>query len=118
MTKPTFSPVAILAAIEGWDAPVTDNFSALEDLITDPWPLDEYVIAATPPAASSYDRCIIAREDATAGWLLAVSDGSNWKLIPKQAAAQADSTAASVTDLKNDFNALLAKLRATGVIAP
>lgn len=33
-------------------------------------------------------------------------------------AAQANSTAANVADLVTDFNALLVKLRAAGIIAP
>jgi hypothetical protein len=33
-----------------------------------------------------------------------------------QMATQADSVAADVTTLKNDFNALLAKLKATGLM--
>ena len=39
------------------------------------------------------------------------------QILNKTASAQADSTAASVADLKDDFNALLAKLRTTGWIA-
>ena len=35
-----------------------------------------------------------------------------------KAAAQVDSTAVDVATLKNDFNALLAKLRAAGLMAP
>lgn len=37
--------------------------------------------------------------------------------VPKLVAAQADSTATDVTGLVADFNALLAKLRAAGVMA-
>ena len=36
--------------------------------------------------------------------------------VPKQATAQSDSTATDITTLKNDFNALLAKLRVSKVI--
>jgi hypothetical protein len=36
----------------------------------------------------------------------------------KPAAAQVDSVAADATTLKTDFNALLAKLRTAGIIAP
>lgn len=36
----------------------------------------------------------------------------------KQAAAQADSVAADNTALRADFNALLAKLRTAGIMAP
>lgn len=44
------------------------------------------------------------------------SDGTP-RVVTKQAAAQADTTAADLTALKVDFNALLAKLRTAGVIA-
>lgn len=37
--------------------------------------------------------------------------------IPTKQAAQADSVAADVTTLKNDFNALLAKLRLAGILS-
>lgn len=43
-------------------------------------------------------------------------DGSSAGTVVK-AAAQANSTAATVGDLVTDFNALLAKLRSAGVIA-
>lgn len=119
MSKPTFSPIGILAAIEGWDGPVSDNFDALKTLLIDgPFPLKEYAIADTLPTASNYDRCIAARENATAGWLIALSNGTTFRLIPVQAAAQTDSVAATVADLRTDFNALLAKLRTAGTIAP
>ena len=36
----------------------------------------------------------------------------------KQAANQADSTATTIADLKADVNALLAKLKAAGIMAP
>lgn len=38
-------------------------------------------------------------------------------VIPSQAVAQSDTVAADLAALKVDFNALLAKLRTTGVIA-
>lgn len=38
--------------------------------------------------------------------------------IPKRAAAQANSAAVDVAGLVTDFNALLVKLRAAGIIAP
>jgi hypothetical protein len=38
--------------------------------------------------------------------------------VTRRAAAQVDSVAADVATLKNDFNALLAKLRAAGLLAP
>lgn len=38
--------------------------------------------------------------------------------VVKQAAAQADTTAVDLAALKVDFNALLAKLRTAGILAP
>lgn len=38
--------------------------------------------------------------------------------IPKRAAAQVDTTAADLAALKVDFNALLAKFRTAGIMAP
>lgn len=119
MTKPTFVPVSILAAVEGWDGPVTDNFDAIKDIFIDnPMPVKEYALAAALPTASNFDRCIVIKEDATAGWLIRFSDGSTWRIVPTQAAAQADSVAASLGALVTDFNSLLAKLRASGALAP
>lgn len=43
-------------------------------------------------------------------------DGTTASTV-KQAAAQADSTASTISALVTDFNALLAKLRTAGVIA-
>ena len=45
-------------------------------------------------------------------WRRKVSESIN----KKKAAAQSDSTAANVSDLKDDFNALLAKLRAADLM--
>ncbi|MFC0163256.1 head fiber protein [Bacillus capparidis] len=39
----------------------------------------------------------------------------NGKLTASKVAAQAESTATDVTGLKNDLNALLAKLKAAGI---
>lgn len=47
-------------------------------------------------------------------------DGTPFDIVDNTlapAAAQADSTAATIADLKTDFNALLAKLRAAGHLA-
>lgn len=44
-------------------------------------------------------------------------DGTSYHIIPFQASAQADSTATDVAGIVSDFNSLLAKLRASGVIA-
>lgn len=45
------------------------------------------------------------------------ADGTPFGAVPSQAAAQADSVAATLPAMVTDFNALLAKLRAAGVMA-
>ena len=52
------------------------------------------------------------------GGKLTIAEGATLEGIGKQAAAVADSTATTVADLKASHNALLAALRAAGIIAP
>lgn len=117
MSKPLWSDVQ--SGAEGWDAAVQDNVEVLK---SGPWPVYEHAgnetnLASTFPA-SQHDRCVCWVNHTTLGWLLYWSDGTSWRPLPKQAAAQADSVAGSVGALVTDFNALLAKLRAAGVLAP
>lgn len=98
----------------GWDAPVNDNFTLLKDF---PIPVAAFAnVGALPPAAENAES--IAFVTVSGRLLLAVSDGTTWTLIGLQAAAQADSTATTVVDLRSDLNALLAKMRTAGLIAP
>jgi len=98
----------------GWDAPINDNFSLLKDF---PIPVAAFAnVGALPPAAENAES--IAFVTVSGRLQLAVSNGSSWSLIGLQAASQADSTATTVVDLRTDLNALLAKLRAAGLIAP
>ena len=55
-------------------------------------------------------------EKTVIGGTLEIKEGASVTGLPK-AEAQADSTATTVADLKGDFNALLAKLRAAGSLA-
>lgn len=59
----------------------------------------------------------VANTSGTVQLALFKPDGSP-KVIPNPAAAQADTTAADLTAMKADFNALLAKLRTAGVLLP
>lgn len=71
------------------------------------WKAGDVVLNSEPSAAEpSGWRC-------TAG-----GTPGTWTAIPGQAAAQADSVAADIATLKTDFNALLAKLRTAGALAP
>jgi hypothetical protein len=53
-----------------------------------------------------------------AGWLCSNATGPTYVTIAGQAAAQSNSTAATLADLVTDFNALLVKLRASGALTP
>lgn len=117
MSRPTF--VKPTAATEGWDGEISDD---IDILLTKPWPIYEHVgteanLASTFPA-NQYDRCVVWVNHSTMGWILYHSNGTTWVQLPRQAAAQGDSTATTVADLKTDFNALLAKMRASGTLAP
>jgi len=119
MARPNFSPVLLDSGTEGWDAEVDDNFAAAKEVFQDgPIPLKEYANVGALPAAAQYDRCAcMVNLGGAVGWTIAISNGAAWQFVPKQAAAQANSTAAALADLVTDFNTLLTKLRATGVIA-
>lgn len=121
MAKPTHSNIESTG--QGWDGAVDDNF----DLVFEtPLPVAEYSSVASLPAAGSFDRCLAVVDDATADWILTLSDGSNWKLIGTQAAAVADlnqtitnpPTQAEVQAITDKIDELLDALRTTGVIAP
>jgi hypothetical protein len=109
MPRPTTTPIAADQA--GWDATIDDNFDVL---VGGPFPIKEYAnFAALPAAGADNARCVAALTDEHR---LVISTGAAWLRLPSMAAAQADSVAADVATIVADFNALLAKLRATKVI--
>lgn len=119
MSRPTFNPVPLVNAQEGWDADVNDNFDQTKEVFHDgPLPLKEYATIGALPDPTLYDRCAAIVNDGTAGWVIVISNGTSWVIVGKQAAAQIDSTAVAVAGIVADFNALLAKLRTSGVLAP
>lgn len=76
-------------------------------------------VADIGPAASSGD--VLRRSGASLGFGTIPSTsvtGLGTMAAQAQIAAQGDSTAATVGDLKTDFNALLAKMRTSGALAP
>jgi len=107
------------AGVQSWDALVNDNLVALGAGAT-PMLVPEESDEGNLPAASSYDRCVIAVEDDDLpgnGYRLFFSNGTDWLPIPLEAAGQADIAGAG--DLsKDDFNTFLQKLRDAGVIDP
>ena len=68
----------------------------------------------TDPGAIGAGRAWI---DTTTGELRIRNDADDgWITVGRQAAAQADSTATDTAGIVSDFNALLAKLRAVGLL--
>lgn len=115
MARPSPSLNAITSNLENWDAEVDDNFDQLVDLcFTNPFPAARYATTGALPAASSYENCLAFVE---VDDLIYISDGTNWNPIGTQCANQADSTATIVADIVSDFNDLLAKLQASGLMA-
>lgn len=105
---------------QSWDAPLNEALDIL-GRAGEPVPVplhagDESDLQTTF-AAADYDQCQIWVDHTTLGRVLAWSDGSSWQFSPKQSAAQSDSTATTVGDVVSDFNALLTKMRASGLMA-
>ena len=120
MSRPTYVNTPLQSGMEGWDANVNDELSALAATVLEaPFPAYQHAgnqtDLATTFAAASYDRCLVWVNHTSLGWVLYYSDGTSWRIYGR-AAAQADSVAANVADLRTDFNALLAKMRAAGLL--
>lgn len=115
MAKVTYPQIS--HANQSWDAELE---SWRQNLQYRPLPVYRPTAGAFAnlPTASQNDDGLAVIADATAGVIMALSNGTIWRKVPVQAAAQADSTAPDVATLKADFNSLLAKLRTAGVIAP
>ena len=77
----------------------------------------EYGSTLSLPDPSQYEACLAVVDDDDSGWQLALSDGVEFHVIGKQCAAQPDSSSETVTDLRAEFNAFLAKLRDSGLMA-
>lgn len=120
MSRPLWDQTPLANGQQGWDATVNTMLSDGKQVILGaPIPLyqhtgDETDIATSFPP-SAFDRCMCWVDHTTLGWVLMYSDGTAWRVYGR-AADVPDSTAATLTDLKNDVNALLAVLRAGGVL--
>lgn len=112
MAKVTYPSIS--HAIEGWDAELEDWRIILSN---GPLPIFEVAAFGSLPTASNNDRSIAFFNDGVAGWIMAYSDGIAWQKVGHQTATQANSVAATVGALVTDFNALLAKLKAAGLMA-
>lgn len=132
------SDVSLDAATKWLDAitqltVVDRNLSAPPD---DPDPGARYIVNAGPATGlwSGHDD-ELAWYDLDHGWMFAAPEvgwlawiedeavlvrfdgGSSWVVIGEQAAHQPNSTASTVTELKDDFNTLLGNLRTAGLMA-
>ncbi len=107
---PTIDPTQV-----GWGTEVADAVAVLGG-DGDPVPLPYYANLGSLPAAASYDKCFALVTDATVGLTPVYSNGTSWVPLAVQAANQPDSVAEDVTGLVVDFNNLLAKLVAAGVM--
>lgn len=103
-----------------WDTITNDNFAKLYDA---PIPVylhtgDESNLESTFPAAA-HEECLVWVDHTTLGRVLYASDGTTWEIYGgQQMPAQADAAGWSDATAQADFNALLAKLRAAGRMAP
>ena len=89
MSRPV--PVPVSAGLEAWDA----EFQKDLDIIFDaPFPIYNHnntladLTTNYPPA--NYDQCMCMVNDTTAGWVLAVSDGTNWIIVGGQGTDPSD----------------------------
>ena len=126
MSRPNLSAMPSVDAGQlAWDAKVNQALEDIKAIIEDgPFPIAEYGTAEALPAAGSYDRCIAAKDDATIGWHVRLSDGSSWLILPTQAAhvsrltdnsggtagSSVESTGSGTAD--DNFATILAKLGA------
>ncbi len=125
MSRPSWTPTPLVSTQQGWDAPLNDTLTAARaTVLQGPFPVFEYSTGATPETGIAgafppglYDRCVAMVLHSTLGWVLMYSDGTTWR-VHGRAANQVDSVAVSAAALVVDFNSLLAKLRAGGVLGP
>lgn len=113
MSRP--SRITIQSGQEGWDADTNDDFT-LAGIGANPMLAPEFGSEGALPTAGLWDRCVVAVDNATSGWTLYISDGTNWVPLAKQATAQAASAGWADATAQTDFNALLTKLRASGAL--
>lgn len=121
MTARTFLPLTIVGTTGEWDADLDTNFEKLRALIHDnAWPLylDVGVGAGPDADPSANDAGILIWANDPIGPSAYYSDGAQWiRIVKNSFLTLPDSVAATVAVLKNDFNALLAALRLSGVIS-
>lgn len=127
MSKPALVLNTVNPSAAGWDAIISDNFDDVGDWLTDgPLPVTEYLLAATLPTASLWDRSIAAKEVTSGNWRLELSDGTNWLIIPVRAVAVASLSLtvsagyvqAEVQAIATKLDALLAAMRTADQLAP
>lgn len=75
MSRPAPDPTSLLSGLEGWDAILRDLLAAI---VTNPFPVAQFVDFASLPAASSYERCLAATSSDNKLWF---SNGTDWKEV-------------------------------------
>lgn len=98
----------ITQGLSSWDADVDRNF---ESLTGSPFPIFTVDTEGELPSASGYASCI-----ALVSGQLFISTGTVWKAYNGTSTHQADSTATDIEGAVSDFNSLLSKLRASGIM--
>lgn len=117
MSRPLISFLTIDHGAEGWDDAIVANFALIASVFGGPIPIGpEYGSTNALPDPALFEACLGVALDAT-GWQLVLSDGTDFHVIGRQCDEQPDSEAESLTDLRAEFNGLLAKFRASGLMA-
>lgn len=107
----------IESGVEGWDALANDNFAKLTAAPIPLFSATAAQLAAGTLVPGQNDDGLAIQTDGTGGPYLVFSNGGAWKKVGTQCASQANSVAGTVGALVTDFNALLAKLKASGLMA-
>jgi hypothetical protein len=113
MPRPSFSTID--AFNSGWVSRLNANFTKV---LGAPFPIT--ISTSLTQLAIDYDPklyqdclAVITDED-----VLCISDGTSWDRYMKQIPYQADSTASTISDAKDDLNTLLTSLRTYGWMDP
>ena len=106
MARPSYTPVD--RTTDGWQDEVNDNFDKVIDA---PLVLSEESVAGF--RASQYENCLIMQSGT-----MYISDGTVWKPYRQlEYIADLDRDTATLTDVRNAYNSLLADAKAKDMMA-
>lgn len=112
MARPSYNTITVGTA--NWDAPLNDNFEVILGAPFPPVQISTLAGLNSNFDPADYENCIATAGDEP-GYLF-VSDGTEWRRVPYSAEAMANVVGWADATAQSDFNALLTKLRASGVI--